>query len=76
MRILIVDDERAIRFSLLELLEGGSDRVVEAEHAPAALATLEAEPVDLVISDLSMPVMDGCSSSRRCGSAIPTPSSC
>jgi two-component system, NtrC family, response regulator HydG len=59
MRILIVDDERAIRFSLLELLAENGDRVVEAEHAPAALAILEAEPVDLVISDLSMPAMDG-----------------
>jgi two-component system, NtrC family, response regulator HydG len=59
MRILIVDDEPAIRFSLTELLEGGDDQIVEAEHAPAALAILEADPVDLVISDLNMPAMDG-----------------
>jgi DNA-binding NtrC family response regulator len=59
MRILIVDDERAIRFSLAELLESDGHAVREAEHAPAALAALEAEPADLVISDLSMPAMDG-----------------
>jgi DNA-binding NtrC family response regulator len=59
MRILIVDDERAIRFSLVELLESDGHAVREAEHAPAALAALEGEPAELVISDLSMPAMDG-----------------
>ncbi|HEX2091229.1 MAG TPA: sigma-54 dependent transcriptional regulator [Longimicrobiaceae bacterium] len=59
MRILVVDDERAIRFSLAELLESEGHAVREAEHAPAALAALEEEPADLVLSDLSMPAMDG-----------------
>ena len=59
MRILIVDDEPAIRFSLSELLESAGHAVQVAEHAPAALALLEANPVDLIISDLTMPVMTG-----------------
>jgi DNA-binding NtrC family response regulator len=59
MRILIVDDERAVRFSLVELLGAEGHVVREAEHAPAALAALEGEPAELVISDLSMPAMDG-----------------
>lgn len=59
MRILLVDDEPAIRFSLTELLEAGGHDVRSAEHAPAALAALEEEPADLVISDLRMPAMDG-----------------
>ncbi|HEV2734014.1 MAG TPA: response regulator, partial [Longimicrobiaceae bacterium] len=59
MRILVVDDERAIRFSLAELLEAEGHEVREAEHAPAALAMLEDDPADLVLSDLSMPAMDG-----------------
>ncbi|HEX2190886.1 MAG TPA: sigma-54 dependent transcriptional regulator [Longimicrobiaceae bacterium] len=59
MRILVVDDERAIRFSLAELLEAEGHEVREAEHAPAALALLEDAPADLVLSDLSMPAMDG-----------------
>ncbi len=59
MRILIVDDERSIRFSLVELLESEGHEVREAEHAPAALAALEGQSADLVISDLSMPAMDG-----------------
>ncbi|HET6763234.1 MAG TPA: response regulator, partial [Longimicrobiaceae bacterium] len=59
MKILVVDDERSIRFSLVELLESDGHAVREAEHAPAALAALEAEAADLVLSDLSMPAMDG-----------------
>jgi DNA-binding NtrC family response regulator len=59
MRILVVDDERSIRFSLTELLEDEGHEVREAEHAPAALAALEEAPSDLVISDLSMPAMSG-----------------
>ncbi|NIR45403.1 MAG: sigma-54-dependent Fis family transcriptional regulator [Gemmatimonadetes bacterium] len=59
MKILIVDDERAVRYSLTELLEARGHDVRAVEHAPAALAALEAEPADLVLSDLAMPAMDG-----------------
>jgi DNA-binding NtrC family response regulator len=59
MRILVVDDERSIRFSLAELLGDEGHEVREAEHAPAALAALDEAPSDLVISDLSMPAMSG-----------------
>ena len=59
MKILVVDDERAIRFSLVELLESDGHEVREAEHAPAALAALDEAPSDLVLSDLTMPAMDG-----------------
>lgn len=59
MNVLLVDDERSIRFSLSELLKSDGHRVRAAEHAPAALALLDAEGADLVISDFSMPAMDG-----------------
>ena len=59
MRILVVDDEPAIRFSLSELLESDGHTIQLAEHAPAALALLETESVDLIISDLTMPAMTG-----------------
>jgi DNA-binding NtrC family response regulator len=58
MRILIVDDEPSIRFSLEELL-GGEHQVVTTAHAPAALALLDDMAFDLVISDLNMPAMSG-----------------
>jgi DNA-binding NtrC family response regulator len=59
MNILVVDDERFVRFSLVELLEAEGHRVREAEHAPAALAALDEAPAHLVLSDLSMPAMSG-----------------
>ena len=59
MRILLVDDEPAIRFALCELLEADGHAVRAAEHALAALALLDAEPAELVIADLSMPRVDG-----------------
>ena len=59
MKILVVDDEPSIRFSLAELLEGDGHAVREAEHAPAALAALEDDAADLVLSDLTMPAMTG-----------------
>lgn len=59
MKILVVDDEAAIRLALEELLESDGHDVRTADHAPAALAALEAEGADLVLSDLRMPAMDG-----------------
>ncbi len=59
MRVLVVDDEPAIRFSLVELLESDGHEVREAEHAPAALALLEQAPADIVLTDLRMPKVSG-----------------
>jgi DNA-binding NtrC family response regulator len=59
MKILVVDDEPAIRFALSELLTEAGHAVQVAEHAPAALAALEGAEADVVISDLNMPAMSG-----------------
>jgi DNA-binding NtrC family response regulator len=59
MRIVVVDDEASIRLALSELLESDGHAVRAVEHAPAALAALEGEPADLILSDLRMPAMDG-----------------
>ncbi len=59
-RVLIVDDDAAVRFALGRVLRDADYEVVEAEHGVAALELLSrSAPVDLVISDLRMPVMDG-----------------
>ncbi len=59
MRIFVVDDERIIRVTLVDELRDAGYTVNEFSSANAALAQLaELEP-DLVITDLSMPGMDG-----------------
>jgi two-component system chemotaxis response regulator CheY len=57
--VLIVDDERDIRFLLRFVLEKNGYRVVEAVHGASALDLIRDERPALVITDLMMPVMDG-----------------
>jgi two-component system chemotaxis response regulator CheY len=59
---MIVDDssvmrkivERSLRQAGLEL-----SKVLEASNGAEALGVLQNEPVDLILSDINMPVMDG-----------------
>ncbi|MBL0212809.1 MAG: sigma-54-dependent Fis family transcriptional regulator [Myxococcales bacterium] len=56
-RILVVDDEPAVRFALVELLEDHGHEVVAVESGDAALEHLL--DVDVVVTDLAMPGLDG-----------------
>ena len=57
--LLLVDDEAGILSSLRRLLRPAGYRIHTAESGKAGLEILEREPVDLVISDMRMPEMDG-----------------
>ncbi|MCA9706230.1 MAG: sigma-54-dependent Fis family transcriptional regulator, partial [Myxococcales bacterium] len=57
--ILVVDDEPRVRFTLRAILEDEGLQVLEAEDGEQALASLDRHAVDLVITDLTMPRMDG-----------------
>jgi len=57
--ILVVDDERPMRFMVRRLMEGMGYTVSEAGSGDEALKAVEEAPVDLVITDLKMPGMDG-----------------
>ncbi|HEY2031843.1 MAG TPA: response regulator [Myxococcales bacterium] len=57
--ILLVDDEEPVRASLARVLEREGYRVHSAENGEAGLAILKQEPIQLVISDYSMPQMTG-----------------
>ena len=59
MTILVVDDEGTQRKLLRETLLSEGQRVVEAADGIEALAVLESEAVDAIISDILMPRMDG-----------------
>lgn len=58
-RLLIVDDESDIRLILEEDLEGVADEYYQAENGEKALEILSNHPINCVITDLSMPVMNG-----------------
>jgi two-component system, sensor histidine kinase and response regulator len=59
MRILITDDSPRNLKVLREALEARGHEVIEAGNGVRALAILESEAVDAVISDIMMPLMDG-----------------
>jgi CheY-like chemotaxis protein len=58
-RILVVDDEPDIGQLLTDLLTRDGHQVERALSGRAALTWLQQQPVDLIISDLRMPDMDG-----------------
>ncbi len=58
-RVLIIDDEEAIRSSLKMIFEYEGYDCVLAANGAAALKIAEREPPDLVILDIKMPQMDG-----------------
>ncbi len=58
-RVLLVDDTQFFRDVVGRYLAEAGYAVTTAEHGAAALALLERELFDIVVSDLEMPVMDG-----------------
>ncbi|NEA21206.1 response regulator transcription factor [Actinomadura bangladeshensis] len=64
-RILVVDDEPAVRESLTSSLEFEGYRVEDAADGVLALQQVERRPPDLVVLDVLMPRMDGLTTCRR-----------
>jgi len=58
-KILAVDDSASMRQMLAFTLQHAGHEVKEADNGKAALDAAQAGAVDLVISDVNMPVMDG-----------------
>ena len=59
MKVLIIDDERAIRRALKEILEYENCQVLEAENGKEGLDTIHSNTVDVIFCDIKMPIMDG-----------------
>ncbi|MDP8262799.1 MAG: sigma-54 dependent transcriptional regulator [Candidatus Ancaeobacter aquaticus] len=57
--ILIVDDDKSMRYSLTRLFEKEGYKVTTAENGPIALDNVEENDHDLVIMDIKMPGMNG-----------------
>lgn len=58
-RILIIDDEESIRFSLRGVIEDEGHEVIEAGSGEQGLEMLESHGPDLVFLDIWLPGMDG-----------------
>ena len=74
MRILVVDDERAVRDALERALRLEGYEVATAADGQEALISLARRSVDAIVLDVLMPVMDGletCRALRRQGDSTP-----
>ncbi|MFC1562712.1 sigma-54-dependent transcriptional regulator [candidate division KSB1 bacterium] len=59
MKILLVDDEADVRFSISKFLTSLGHQVIECDNGKNALNLLKNEKIHLVLSDIKMPLMDG-----------------
>lgn len=61
-RIIIADDSETARMFIkrcLQIIGLGDVEIIEVEHGKEALAVAKSQEVDLLLTDLNMPVMDG-----------------
>ncbi len=68
IKVMIVDDERNIREGIIHLInwsELGCEVVNSCNSGSAALAYMEGNPVDIVVTDIKMPIMDGIELSKK-----------
>ena len=70
-KILIVDDEHLVRWSLRRYLEAEGFAAVEADSGTRALEILDRESVRVLITDLMMPGMDGLELIRKALTKFP-----
>jgi DNA-binding response OmpR family regulator len=73
-RILIVEDEAAMRTALADLLAGEDYRVLWAADGESGLRRALEEKPDLILLDIMMPKLDGfalCAELRRLANAVP-----
>lgn len=72
--ILVVEDEKDIRYMMSEYLMNYGFHVYEAENGEEALALLEKQYIDLLVTDIMMPSMNGYSliqELRNAGNDLP-----
>lgn len=72
-RVLVVDDDEGVRFTLGEILESAGFEVLTAPDGAAALESFDQNPVPLVVTDLRMQPMDGMTLLRQLATRKPSP---
>lgn len=71
LRILLAEDDNAMRGYLTRALENAGYQVVAVDRGTAALPFLEKDSFDLLLSDIVMPEMDGIELAQRCNEISP-----
>jgi DNA-binding NarL/FixJ family response regulator len=75
IRVLVVDDHPAVRTAVTELLDDEDDLTVvgECENGSQVVEAVERLRPDVVLMDMSMPVMNGLAASQALQSVEPAP---
>ncbi|MGX7925285.1 cell cycle two-component system response regulator CpdR [Tsuneonella sp. HG094] len=71
IRILLAEDEEAMRTYLARALENAGYEVVAVDRGTEAVPHLESAHFDLLLSDIVMPEMDGIELAQRCSEVSP-----
>jgi len=71
-KLLIVDDESAIRWALRKTLQGMGFEIAEAESGAEAVALVRTVRFDAVLMDIAMPGMNGVEACREIRKRLPT----
>ena len=70
-RILLAEDDDAMRSYIARALENAGYEVVSVDRGTEAVPLLESESFDLLLSDIVMPEMDGIELAPRCAEVSP-----
>jgi CheY-like chemotaxis protein len=71
LRVLVVEDDELIRFTVTEMLSTLGYDVAEAGDAPEALALLETQAFDLLLADVTLPGMSGIELAKEAARRLP-----
>ena len=71
IRILLAEDDDAMRTYLARALENAGYDVTAVDRGTAALPLLEDDNYDLLLTDIVMPEMDGIELAQRCADSSP-----
>ncbi|WP_417611527.1 cell cycle two-component system response regulator CpdR [Parasphingorhabdus sp.] len=71
IRILLAEDEQAMREHLTRALEKANYEVVAVDRGTAAVPLLNEQKFDLLLTDIVMPEMDGIELAQHCAAVCP-----
>ena len=71
IRILLAEDEQAMREHLTRALEKANYEVVAVDRGTAAIPLLDEQKFDLLLTDIVMPEMDGIELAQHCAAVCP-----